>query len=229
LQLVLGDLHGLNTLEHQPTKLAAMEGIWESGAGQPAVLFAIPDETAETNRFEVAIPKLASLYLTHDWNGYVDGLKEVAREDRPPVVPVFFGFRVMIGMWLVMLGMTVWAWLLAARGRLFTTPLYLRATHFTIPVGYIAVTAGWITTEVGRQPWVVYGHLRTAEAVSPSLTGADVIVSLAVYVVVYAMIFGAGLYYLVRVVQRGMSGDLPELRLDRRPARPLSAATDENA
>ena len=225
LQIVIGDLHGLNTREHQPTKLAAIEGIWESGTGQPAVLFALPDRQAETNRFELAIPKLGSLYLTHDWNGYVAGLKAVTPAERPPVLPVFFAFRLMVGMWLVMFAMTLSAWILAARRKLFETPWFLRAATWTIPAGYIAVTAGWITTETGRQPWVVYGHLRTAEAVSPILTGADVLVSLAMYIAVYAMIFGAGVYYLVRLVQRGLPDHLPEPALDRRPARPLSAAT----
>ncbi|HYH41799.1 MAG TPA: cytochrome ubiquinol oxidase subunit I, partial [Burkholderiales bacterium] len=169
LQAVLGDLHGLNTLEHQPQKLAAMEGIWESGKGQPAVLFAIPDATLEKNHAEIAIPKLASFYLTHDWEGHVEGLKSFPKEDRPPVATVFFSFRLMIGMWLVMLALTVWAWLLAWRGRLYTSPSYLRAANWAIPTGYIAVTAGWFTTEVGRQPWVVYGHLRTADAVTPTV------------------------------------------------------------
>jgi cytochrome d ubiquinol oxidase subunit I len=227
-QIVLGDLHGLNTLEHQPMKLAAMEAIWESGPGQPAVLFAIPDEKSETNRLELAIPKLASFYLTHDWNGRVEGLKAAAPQDRPPVAPVFFAFRAMVGMWLVMFGMTAWAWLLAFRGKLYASRNFLRVAVWTIPVGYIAVTAGWITTEVGRQPWVVYGHLRTTAAVTPSLTGGDVLVSLAMYVLVYAMIFGAGVYYLVRLAQRGLPSGTPELRLDRRPARPLSAATHDN-
>jgi cytochrome d ubiquinol oxidase subunit I len=227
VQAFMGDLHGLNTLEHQPQKLAAIEGIWESGPGQPAHLFAIPDDAQEKNHAEVSIPKLGSLYLTHKWNGYVKGLKDFPREDRPPAAPVFFSFRVMIGMWLIMLGLTVWAWILAARGRLYDTPLYLRAANYAIPVGYIAVTAGWITTEVGRQPYVVYGHLRTADAVTPSLTGGDVIVSLLAYIVVYAIIFTAGAYYLVRLVQRGLPEDAPNLRLDHRPARPLSAATSE--
>ena len=224
-QAVMGDLHGLNTLKHQPQKLAAIEGIWETGPGQPAVLFAIPDETLEKNRAEIAIPKLGSYYLTHDWEGTVKGLKDFAREDRPPVAPVFFAFRLMIGMWLVMLSLTLWAWLLAARGRLYDTPLFLRAANWAIPVGYIAVTAGWITTEVGRQPWVVYGHMRTAEAVTPSLTGAHVLASLIAYIVVYAIIFGFGVYYLFRLVQRGLPEDAPTLTPERRPARPLSAAT----
>jgi cytochrome d ubiquinol oxidase subunit I len=225
VQAVMGDLHGLNTLEHQPQKLAAIEGIWESGPGQPAHLFAIPDDEREMNHAEISIPKLGSLYLTHDWNGYVKGLKDFPREDRPPAAPVFFSFRLMIGMWLVMLCLTVWAWILAARGRLYDTPLFLRIANWTIPVGYIAVTAGWVTTEVGRQPYVVYGHLRTADAVTPSLTGGDVMVSLLAYIAVYAIIFSAGAYYLVRLVQRGLPEDAPHLRLDHRPARPLSAAT----
>ncbi len=225
LQVVLGDLHGLNTLAHQPQKLAAMEGIWESGNGQPAVLFAIPDEALEKNRLEIAIPKLGSLYLTHDWEGYVRGLKDFPREDRPPTLTVFFAFRVMVGMWFLMLGLTVWAWILAARGKLYATPAFLRVANLSIPAGYVAVTAGWITTEAGRQPWVVYGHLRTADAVTPTLTGGDVVVSLVCYVVVYAVIFGAGIYYLVRLVQRGLPDTLPEPHLNARPARPLSAAT----
>ena len=227
LQLVLGDLHGLNTLKHQPQKIAAMEGIWTGGPGQAAVLFALPDEAAEANRAEIAIPKLASFYLTHDWEGHVAGLKDFARKDRPPVAPVFFAFRVMVGMWLVMCALTVWAWLLAARGKLYGSPLYLRAANWAIPVGYIAVTAGWITTEVGRQPWVVYGHLRTADAVTPTLTGGDVLISLVAYIVVYIVIFGAGGYYLMRLIQRGLPSDTAAPGLAKRPARPLSAATHD--
>jgi cytochrome d ubiquinol oxidase subunit I len=225
VQALLGDLHGVNTFAHQPHKLAAMEGIWESGTGQPAVIFAVPDEKLERNHFEIGIPKLASLYLTHDWNGHVKGLKDFPSADRPPVALTFFAFRIMVGMWSIMLGLTLWAWLLRARGKLYGSPVFLRAAHWSIPVGYVAVTAGWFTTEVGRQPWVVYGHLRTADAVTPFLTGADVGISLFFYVVVYAIIFGAGVYYLVRLVQRGIPDEAPEQRADQRPARPLSAAT----
>ncbi|MGZ8197890.1 MAG: cytochrome ubiquinol oxidase subunit I [Burkholderiales bacterium] len=228
-QVVLGDLHGLNTLRHQPVKLAAIEGIWESGKSQPAVLFAIPDEAGERNRFEIGIPGLASYYLTHDWQGYVEGLKAVPAQDRPPVPTVFFGFRAMVGMWLVMAAMVVWAWTLALRGRLYASRPFLRVSTWVIPVGYVAVTAGWITTEAGRQPWVVYGHLRTAEAVTPSLTGGDVLASLVIYAVVYMIIFGAGLYYLVQLVRRGLPAELPAPQRDARPARPISAATHGNA
>lgn len=227
LQAVLGDLHGLNTLEHQPQKLAAMEALWETTAGAPLVLFTLPDEAAESNRFEVAIPKLASLYLTHSLDGEVQGLKDFAPEDRPPVAVVFFSFRVMVGMWGIMFGLMIWAWYLTWRRQLFTTPLFLRAVTWAIPTGYIAVIAGWITTEVGRQPYVVYGLLRTADAVTPTLTGGDVLISLLCYIAVYIAIFGAGVYYLARLVRRGLPElrSRDELRPEERPARPLSAAT----
>jgi len=230
IQLLAGDRHGLNTLEHQPQKLAAMEGIWDTGPGQPAVLFAIPDQKREINHAEISIPKVASLYLTHDWNGVVKGLKDFSPADRPPVRPVFYGFRVMVGMWTIMLALTVWAWWLAWRKRLFDSPPFLHAVTWAIPVGYVAVTAGWITTEVGRQPYVVYGHLRTAEATTPFLSSGDVIMSLLVYVAVYALIFGAGVYYLVRLVERGLPDitDGHDLRLTERAARPLSAATESD-
>jgi cytochrome d ubiquinol oxidase subunit I len=227
LQALIGDMHGLNTLHHQPQKLAAMEGIWETGPGQSAVLFAIPDSALEKNHAEISIPKLASFYLTHEWDGVVRGLKDFKRDDRPPVLPVFFGFRVMIGMWSIMLALTVWAWWLAWRKRLFASPFFLRIATYAIPVGYVAVTAGWITTEVGRQPYVVYGHLRTADAVTPFLTGGDVIASLIVYIIVYGVIFGSGLYYLIRLVHRGLpQHEADEPKVGERAARPLSAATD---
>jgi cytochrome d ubiquinol oxidase subunit I len=215
-QALIGDAHGLNTLAHQPQKIAAMEGLWETRAGAPAVLFAVPDATAETNRFEISVPNLASLYLTHSWHGEVRGLKSFAPADRPPVTPVFFAFRTMVGMWGIMLAMTVAAWWLAWRKRLFTSPLYLRAATWVIPVGYVAVIAGWVTTEVGRQPYVVYGLLRTADAVTPMLTGSNVVASLLAYIAVYILVFGAGGYYLVRLVQRGLAGDTPFVLLDKR-------------
>jgi cytochrome d ubiquinol oxidase subunit I len=230
-QALIGDSHGRNTLDYEPQKLAAIEGIWETRAGQPAVLFALPDAATETNRYELAVPKLASLYLTHDLNGTVKGLKDFPKADRPPVVPVFFGFRVMVGMWAIMLAMTAWAWWLAWHKHLFATPAYLRAATWAIPVGYIAVTAGWITTEVGRQPFVVYAHLRTADAVTPTISGGDVVVSLLLYIAVYLVIFGAGLYDLVHTVQRGLPTMLEahEPRLVERAARPLSAAIDQDS
>ena len=230
-QALIGDAHGRNTLEYQPQKLAAIEAMWDTRAGQPAVLFALPDEKTESNRFEIAIPKLASLYLTHSLDGTVKGLKDFPKADRPPVIPPFFGFRIMVGMWAIMLALTVWAWWLAWRKRLFTTPAYLRAATFALPAGYIAVTAGWMTTEVGRQPFVVYGLLRTADAVTPTLAGGEVLASLLLYIAVYLVIFGAGVYYLVRVVKRGppVTLEAHAPRLVERPARPLSAAIGQDS
>ncbi len=229
LQLVIGDSHGLNTLAHQPVKIAAVEGLWETEARAPMVLFGIPDEAAETNLYEIAIPALASIYLTHDIDGVVQGMKAFPREDRPPVIPVFFAFRVMVGIGVLMLAVVVWSWWLRARKRLFDSRPFLAACQAMIPFGFIAVIAGWIVTEVGRQPWVVYGLLRTGDAVSPSLTGTDVLISLALYIAVYAVVFGAGLFYLVRLVRTGPPTEIephePELR--HRPARPLSAAEAE--
>jgi len=229
LQLVIGDSHGLNTLAHQPVKIAAVEGLWDTEGRAPMVLFAIPDEVAETNRYEIAIPALASIYLTHDIDGVVQGMKAFPREDRPPVIPVFFAFRVMVGIGVLMLGVVVWSWWLRARKRLFDSRPFLAACQAMLPLGFVAVIAGWIVTEVGRQPWVVYGLLRTRDAVSPSLTGTDVLISLILYIAVYAVVFGAGVYYLVRLVRTGPPTEIephePELR--HRPARPLSAAEAE--
>jgi len=226
LQAVIGDAHGLNTLAHQPVKLAAIAGLWDTGSGVPAVLFAFPDAKTESNKAEIAIPKLGSLYLTHSWTGEVQGLKSVPREDRPPVAPVFFGFRIMVGMWSIMLLITVSSWYLLWKKRIYESPRFLRLCSYAIPVGYIAVTAGWVTTEVGRQPWVVYNQLRTADAVTPNLVTHDVVISLTLYVLVYAAVFGAGVYYLFKLVRAGpvTAASSPESQLTKRPARPLSAA-----
>ena len=225
LQAVLGDLHGLNTLHYQPEKLAAIEGIWDTRSNQSMVLFAIPDESAETNHAAIEVPGLASLYLRHSLEGRVLGLRDFPKEDRPPVVVVFYAFRVMLAMWATMMLLTLWGWWLAFRGRLFVTDLYLRACNWAMPVGFIAVTAGWVTTEAGRQPWVVYGFLRTADAVTPNLTRRDVSISLALYALVYAVVFGAGVYFLFKLVHAGPAAlsAAPEPGMAQRPARPLSA------
>ena len=229
LQIVLGDLHGLNTLEHQPAKVAAMEGLWETRTRVPASLFAIPDAQAETNHFEIAIPGLASLYLTHDLDGEVKGLKEWAPQDRPPVAIVYFAFRVMVGIGLLMLLTVVVGWITAARGRLTSSPAFLKLARLMMPLGFIAVLAGWTVTEVGRQPWVVYGLLRTRDAVTPSLTSGDVMLSLAGYVLAYAVIFGGGFVLLRRLVRLGppQAAAGEELDEQARAARPLSAAQQE--
>ena len=226
LQIVLGDLHGINTLHHQPVKISAMEGQWDTRARAPAVLFAIPDEATERNRLEVAIPALASIYLTHSIDGVVPGLKSVPPGDRPPVLPVFFGFRIMVGIGLLMLAVAIWGLWLRWRGRLFTTRAYQNACIAMLPAGFVAVIAGWTVTEVGRQPWVVYGLLRTRDAVTPSITGVDVLVSFVLYVIVYAVVFSAGLYYMFQVARAGPPThvEIRDAKLGERPARPLSGA-----
>ena len=220
LQIVIGDLHGLVTQEHQPAKIAAIEAHWETRTGAPLVLFAWPDEAAETNRFEIAIPKLASLILHHDLNAEVTGLKEFAPEERPSVPWVFYCFRVMVGLGLLMLFLG-WAGLIQlVRGKLLETRWLLRVLPWMIPSGFVALLAGWFTTEIGRQPYVIYGLMRTADAVS-RVPGASVATSLTLFVLVYGGIFGAGVYYIARLIRKGPLEVEPEPH--GRAARPLSA------
>lgn len=229
VQIVVGDLHGLNTLEHQPAKIAAMEGLWETRSHVPAVLFAIPDQEAETNHAEIAIPGLASLYLTHHLDGTVHGLKDWPRADRPPVLPVFAAFRVMVGIGMLMLLVVAIGWVQYFRGRLYDSPGYLRLCQWCMPLGFVAVLAGWVTTEVGRQPWVIYGLMRTAQAVTPTLTTGDVALSLALYIVCYIVIFGSGFVLIRHLVRIGIPPAKAEERHleSSRAARPLSAATED--
>lgn len=202
LQVVIGDLHGLNTLKHQPIKIAAMEAHWDGSKPADFYIIAWPDEQAETNRFAIAIPRAASLILTHDPNGLVPGLKDVPPENRPPVPTVFFAFRIMlaIGFFMVLsawVGAYLWG-----RRRLFRTGWYLQVMAHTWWMGFVAVIAGWIVTESGRQPWLVYGMLRTADAVSP-VPGGSVAVTLALFVLVYGIVFSMGIYYINRLIVTG--------------------------
>jgi cytochrome bd ubiquinol oxidase subunit I len=225
LQITLGDLHGLNTAEHQPAKLAAMEGLWETGRGVPATLFAFPDQARERNRFEISIPRLGSLYLTHSWDGEVRGLKDFAPDQRPPVAVVFWAFRIMVGCGLLMLGMVAVGLWLRWRGQLFVSGWYLRTAIWTAPLGFVAVIAGWTTTEVGRQPWTVYGLMRTADSVPPSLTTTDVMLSLAAYVAVYLLMYPAGLLVMGRMVLKGPGDPTPPSEIEAgRPEQPVDAA-----
>jgi len=199
LQIVAGDFHGLNTLEHQPAKVAAMEGHFETHAGAPLILFGWPDMEQEQTRYAVAIPRLGSLILTHDLNGTVRGLKEWPREDRPNATIVFWSFRVMVGAGLAMLAVGIWSLALRVRKRLYDQPWLLRTSVALSPIGIVAVIAGWITTEVGRQPYTVYGLLRTAESAS-SIDAAAVGASLAAFAIVYFAVFGAGAFYMLRLM-----------------------------
>ena len=205
LQIVLGDEHGLNTLKYQPAKLAAIEAHWTAEANAPLALFALPDEANETNHAVVEIPALGSLILTHRSDGVVPGLKQWPPDQRPPVAIPFFAFRAMVGIGILMLMLIVGSWWLRLRRRLFDTRWFLRACEIMAPAGFLAVLAGWTTTEVGRQPWTVYGLMRTADSVSPSLTSFDVALSLACYVAVYLIMFPAGILLMARIVRRGMS------------------------
>ncbi len=207
IQLMLGDLHGLNTLHHQPVKVAAMEGNWTTRAAAPLLLFALPDQDAQANRFEIGIPALSSLILRHDLQGVVPGIADVPVDRQPPVAIVFWSFRVMVGIGFAMLGVVALSLWLRWQGRLHTTAWFLTLCQLAAPLGFLAVLAGWTVTETGRQPWVVYGVLRTRDAVSPSLTGLDVLISLAVYVCLYVLVFGVGLVLLLRLMRTMPSVD----------------------
>lgn len=197
IQIFLGDMHGLNTLKHQPAKLAAMEGIWNTEKGVPAVIFAIPDEKTQSNRFEIAIPKLASFYLTHDWNGEVQGLKDF--EKTPPVKPVFFAFRIMVGVGVLMLAISWYGWWRLRRSE--DLPNWLARGFVGMSFsGWVAVVAGWYVTEIGRQPYLVYGVLTTAEAAT-KLPGGMIFSSLMMYLFLYVTLILAyiwAIFYMAR-------------------------------
>jgi cytochrome d ubiquinol oxidase subunit I len=237
IQIGVGDLHGTGVLKYQPTKLAAIEGNWDRQGNMPLRLFAIPDEKNETNHYEISIPKIGSLILTHSYDGVVPGLKDVPPDQRPPVWPVFFSFRIMVGIGLAMLVVSWWSLYLRWKGKLFTTRPFLFVAMLMTPSGFGAVLFGWFTAELGRQPWVVYGVMRTADAVSPISTGA-VATSLTIFVVVYFFVFGFGSYYLAKLLQRGPDvvesnpgegrggGSGPDSDLSKKAKRPLSIANE---
>ena len=210
LQIFLGDQHGLNSFQYQPAKIAAVEGRWDTVSAAPLTLFAIPDAKTESNRYAVEIPYLGSLILTHDARGNVRGLKEWPADERPPVAIPFFAFRIMVGIGLLMLALVVASWWVRASRRLYSSRWFLCCCAFSMPLGFIAVIAGWTTTEVGRQPWTVYGLMRTADSVSPSLTGNDVLISLIGYGIVYLVIFPVGVALMARLVRNGPLAPGPE-------------------
>jgi cytochrome d ubiquinol oxidase subunit I len=224
LQLIAGDQHGLNTLKHQPAKIAAIEARWETVSPVPLTLFALPDQAAETNRYAVDVPYLGSLILTHTLDGAIKGLKDFPPDERAPVAIVFFAFRIMVGAGVLILALVVVGCVLRGLGRLFRSERYLLACQLAMPLGFIAVLAGWTTTEVGRQPWTVYGVLRTADSVTPSLSGEHVLVSLVLYAVAYVIIYPTGFLILLRLVRNGPGETLPVSEVPvqaGRPARPI--------
>lgn len=205
LQILAGDMHGLNTLEHQPIKVAAMEGHWERQTGAPLILFALPDQEREENRAEIAIPRLSALILTHHWDGETPGLKDVSKEDRPPVAIVFWSFRIMVGLGVSMMLVGLISLFLRWRRKLFDARWFQRIAIAMGPAGFLAVLAGWVTTEVGRQPYTVYGLLRTSESIAP--VGAPAVAgSLVAFVVVYLALFGAGTYYILKMMNKPPRG-----------------------
>lgn len=211
LQIVLGDWHGRNTLEYQPIKVAAMEGDWDTRRSQPMILFAWPDTAAERDEYMLAIPRLGSLILTHDWNGKVEGLKAVSRADRPPVPYVFFAFRFMVGIALLLVLIALLGLYLRLRGRLYDTRWFAALCAFSSPLPFLAILSGWTVTEVGRQPYVVYGYMRTADAIAPVAAGS-VAASLALFIIVYSVLLVAFFYYAARTVLRGPHIEEPSER-----------------
>lgn len=205
LQIMVGDLHGLNTLEHQPAKVMAMEGHYDSHPeGAPLILFGIPNAEEKRIDYAVQIPKLSSLILKHDLNAPLAGLDTIPDEDEPPVFIVFWSFRIMIALGFAMLGLGIWSAWKRFRGNLYDGKLLKIAAMFMGPMGFVAVLAGWITTEVGRQPFTVYGLLRTSDSLSP-IDAPAVAVSLIAFIVVYFFVFGAGTFYILRMMNKTAS------------------------
>lgn len=234
LQVFIGDAHGLNTLKHQPAKLAAMEGHWETNHdhGMPLYLFGIPDMQEERTKYAIAIPHLGSLILTHSMNGAVKGLKDFAPEDRPNSTIVFWSFRIMVGLGMLMLFLAVTALWLRKKGSLYESKWFHRFAILMGPSGFIALLAGWFTTEVGRQPWIIYGVMRTKDALSP-VSAEQVGLTLIIFVIVYFIVFGVGIYYMLKLMHKGPEflHNAPEeiggVGHFRTPMRPLSAIDEK--
>jgi cytochrome d ubiquinol oxidase subunit I len=216
IQIVAGDLHGLNTFEHQPQKIAAMEGHYETREGAPLVLFGIPDDEAEITRYSIEIPALGSLLLGHTWDAEIRGLKAWPRDERPPSLIPFFGFRIMVGLGFLMLAVGLWSLWARWRRTLFESRWLHRAALAMGPSGFVAVLAGWFTTEVGRQPYTVYGLLRTSDSIS-NVAAPAVGTSLIFFIIVYFVVFGAGVFYLLR--QMGRQPTAGDEALDEAPTR----------
>ena len=230
LQVAAGHLSGELVLEHQPLKTAAIEGWWETRADQPLDLVGIPDRDAAENRYGVAIPGIGNWVQGGPRGEVLSGLDGYPREDWPVVWLVFWSFRIMVGLGLAMVGLGIWGLWLWARGRIETTRLFLRAAVLMGPSGFGAVIAGWVVAEAGRQPYVIYGVLRTADAVSPVGAG-QVSASLIAFLIVYAIVFSAGAIYILRLIAEGpVDGAAePMPTVQRAPGTPLAAAPDEAA
>lgn len=227
LQIIVGDFSGQEVRANQPAKLAALEAHWKTESNVPLVLFAIPDEADHRNDDAIDVPHLGSVILAHSWSGSVKGLDDFPPDQRPPVMIPFFAFRIMVGLGVLMLLIAwsgLWKW---KRGTLWTSRWYLRAWILMTPSGFIALVMGWWVAEVGRQPWVVYGLLRTVDAVSPNVPAGSVLASLITYVVVYLLLFGFATWYLIKMLRTGPVPAPPRKRTTETAARPLSLADEE--
>jgi cytochrome d ubiquinol oxidase subunit I len=223
LQLLIGDQHGLDVAKYQPAKLAAIEAHWDGTEPAPFVVFAIPNAQEERNDYAINLPNIGSLLITHSTSGLFTGLKQVAPQDRPPLILPFFAFRIMVAIGLAMIALAWWGVVVWRRRTMDTSALFLRIASFSWPFGFIAILSGWTVTEVGRQPWIATGILRTSEAASPVAASA-VATTLVLFVIVYLVIFAFGIYYMNRLIVRGPdSGPAPEAGV---ASRPLSAAED---
>jgi cytochrome d ubiquinol oxidase subunit I len=219
LQVIVGDIVGLMVHHHQPIKTAAMEGLWETSKGAPLVLVGVVDEAQQKNEYTVEIPKLASLINTHQWDGKLEGLNSVPASDRPGAIgTVFYNFRLMVGIGFLMLAVAVVAMVLRLMGRLYSTAWFLRLTVALAPLGFVSTIAGWMTAETGRQPWLVYGLMRTADGAS-HLAYKSVLISLIMFIAVYGVVFSFYLYYLFSLIRKGP----PEL------TKPVAAAEEPAA
>jgi cytochrome d ubiquinol oxidase subunit I len=203
VQIVVGDMHGVNTLEHQPAKIAAMEGIWKTQRGAPAVLFGLPDAVTQTNRYEIAIPKLASAYLTHDWNGEVKGIDAFGTE-HPPVAPVFYAFRIMVGVGVLMLAVS-WLAVWQTRKRQAIKPWLARVLVAMTFAGWVALISGWYVTEIGRQPWLVTGVLTAAQSAS-KVPASNILATLVLYLTLYVALLGAYVSVVFHLAKKAAKG-----------------------
>ena len=204
-QLFVGHMHGENTMHHQPVKVAAMEGNWDHTTNAPLYLFGWPDQKAEETKYGIIVPGGASWVLTGDINGEIPNLKSFKPEDRPPVAWVFWSFRVMVGLGLLMILIGAVSAVQYFRGKLFESRWLHGWWMLMMPSGFVALLAGWFVTEIGRQPWTAYGIIRTAESVSPAILGPQVAWSLMAFVVMYTFVFGAGSYYILKLIGKGIS------------------------
>ncbi|CAJ0990894.1 cytochrome ubiquinol oxidase subunit I [Pantoea sp. Nvir] len=231
IQAIIGDLHGLNTLQYQPAKIVAIEGHWENSPGKatPLILFGIPDMNEERTKYALEIPYLGSLLLNHSLDKQLMTLKSFPKEDRPNSLIIFWSFRIMVVMGLLMITLGLVSLWLRYKGRIYQSRPFLWFTLLMGPSGLIALLAGWFTTEIGRQPWVIYGVQRTIDAVSGRNT-LHMSVSLVAFILVYSAVFGVGCIYMIRLVQKGpITGEGKDVRYggpghSKTPARPLSAA-----